>query len=125
MTIQNVILNCKGAKHSLLERCRFYSGDWSNYVHETRNGPEFDVIVTCETIYNPANNRKILDTLKGKLRKRTGIAYLAAKTYYFGVGGGLREFERIIEADGHLQSEVVWHTTENVQREILKITHKK
>lgn len=88
------------------------------------DGPKFDIILTCETIYNPANNQKILDVLKKKLRPVTGVAYIAAKTYYFGVGGGLRSFEALLENDNMLHSEVVWTTTENVQREILKITPK-
>lgn len=88
------------------------------------DGPKFDIILTCETIYNPANNQKILNVLKKKLRPVTGVAYVAAKTYYFGVGGGLRTFEGLVRSDDTLHSEVVWTTTENVQREILKITHK-
>lgn len=108
----------------MLDRSRFYSGDWSNYVAATQaTGPRFDLILTCETIYNPANNQKIIDALKQKLRKRTGVAYLAAKTYYFGVGGGLRSFEALVRADGALHTETVWTSLENVQREILKITY--
>lgn len=133
VTIQNVILNNddddddaagnKRQRRSFLNRSRFYAGDWTNYVAATSEGPRFDIILTCETIYNPANNQKIVDTLKQKLRKRTGVAYLAAKTYYFGVGGGLRAFEALVRADGALRTETLWTSTENVQREILKITH--
>lgn len=124
MTIQNVILNSKDNKHRLLNECKFYSGDWANYLEKAISGVKFDVIVSCETIYNPANNRKVLEVLKGKLCPRNGVAYLAAKTYYFGVGGGLRAFEALIRDDASMNSEVVWISTENVQREILKITHK-
>lgn len=120
---------------SQLDRCRFYAGDWSHFVRDIadrnpaavddeQQQPRFDVILTCETIYNPDNNGKIIEVLRRLLRPGTGVAYLAAKTYYFGVGGGLRAFEALLAADGALWSEVVWRSTENVQREILRITHR-
>lgn len=122
VTIPNTLLNTYGESQSrYLRKCRFYAGDWANYVKV--DGPQFDVVLTSETIYNPANNHKIIDTLSRKLKPETGVAYLAAKTYYFGVGGGVREFEALLASDGRLRSEVVWKSTENVQREILRITH--
>lgn len=123
VTIPNAVLNssdCAGQ----IERCRFFAGDWSHYVQQHATIEHFDLIVTCETIYNLANNQKIIDALRRMLRPGTGVAYLAAKTYYFGVGGGVRAFEALLLADGALQSEVVWKSTENVQREILKIVHR-
>lgn len=123
VTIPNALLNTFGDSQSrYLRMCRFFAGDWSNYV-KVGGAHQFDVILTSETIYNPANNQKIIETISQKLKPVTGVAYLAAKTYYFGVGGGLREFEALLTADGRLRSEVVWKSTENVQREILKITH--
>lgn len=129
VTIPNAVLNSFDADATApttdrLERCRFFAGDWSHFVsHAEIAKQRYDLIVTCETIYNPANNQKIIDVLKRLLRPRTGVAYLAAKTYYFGVGGGLRSFEALLLADGSLRSEVVWQTSENVQREILRIVH--
>lgn len=122
VTIPNALLNTFGDEQPrYLQKCRFFAGDWANYVNAA--GPQFDVILTSETIYNPDNNHKIIETLSRKLTPVTGVAYLAAKTYYFGVGGGLREFEALLAADKRLRSEVVWKSTENVQREILRITH--
>jgi hypothetical protein len=34
------------------------------------------------------------------LKPRGGYALVAAKSYYFGVGGGTRQFEEIVRADG-------------------------
>lgn len=31
-----------------------------------------------------------------------GVAYMAAKKYYFGVGGGTRQFLSVVEKDGEL-----------------------
>jgi hypothetical protein len=36
------------------------------------------------------------------------ISLLAAKSYYFGVGGGTRLFEAALKEDGALKSEVIW-----------------
>lgn len=37
----------------------------------------------------------------------TGIALLATKRYYFGVGGGTYEFESLLEAFPHLSTQIV------------------
>lgn len=133
MTIPNVVLNLSPddddenddnlSIDEHMKRCHFYSGDWTNYIDETINDEKFDVILTSETIYNPLNYGKMLNVLKTKM-KPLGCAYLAAKIYYFGVGGGIRYFEKFIQDDGALQSTVVWTSDENVPREILKITHR-
>jgi hypothetical protein len=34
------------------------------------------------------------------LRSPYGVVYLAAKKYYFGVGGGTRQFKAVLEEDG-------------------------
>jgi len=36
------------------------------------------------------------------LRRPDGVAYMAAKKYYFGVGGGTRRFLSLVEEDGEL-----------------------
>lgn len=99
---------------------RFYSGDWSKYVELTRDDPKFDCIFTSETIYNPSNQQKLLDTFADKLTE-TGTVYLGAKIHYFGVGGGVRQFEELLKKDNRFKSEVVWTSVEGVQREILRI----
>ena len=48
--------------------------------------------------------------------------YLAAKTYYFGVGGSTAAFQDLIVQDGRLKCQVVHVLREGVQREILKVT---
>lgn len=114
------MLNFAETKSETIERCKFYAGDWSKFVDATKNDTKYDVILTSETIYNTSNYRKLLDVLKNKL-KADGVALVSAKTYYFGVGGGCRDFEKLIKDDGNLQSEVVFVVSENVQREILKV----
>ncbi|XP_055694963.1 histidine protein methyltransferase 1 homolog [Lutzomyia longipalpis] len=117
-TIPNIHLNTEGEEKISIDKCEFISGDWEAYTEATDD--TFDVILTSETIYNPANNRKLINLFMKKLKKG-GKILLAAKTYYFGVGGGLRQFEELL--DGKLKSEVVWKNKDGVMREIIKIEH--
>lgn len=50
------------------------------------------------------------------------LRYIAAKTYYFGVGGGTRQFEKVVKEDGTFDVEVVWKNPKGLQREILKLS---
>ena len=89
-----------------------------------REGRQYDVILTSETIYSTANLHKLLALIRACLRP-SGIGYyvtpweitvlshqmslyrlVAAKTYYFGVGGGTRQLEEAVHADGAMTSKV-------------------
>lgn len=120
ITIPNVIANVETTS-ALNEKCRFYSGDWANYVVETKDDEKFDFILTSETIYNVLNYDKIINLLKTKL-KPNGICYLAAKQQYFGVGGSIGLFKNALSNYKIFKSECVYTCNENVSREILKIT---
>lgn len=122
ITIPNVLVNTKSIS-TLKGKCRFYSGDWSNYISKTTNDEKFDFILTSETIYNVQNYEKLIECIKTKL-KPTGVCYLAAKLHYFGVGGSLRQFEDVLLKKNIFKSESVFCCNDNVGREILKITFK-
>ncbi|XP_049873388.1 histidine protein methyltransferase 1 homolog isoform X2 [Pectinophora gossypiella] len=122
VTIPNVLLNCDDEDIEFeLTRCKFYSGDWASFNQKLPDTEFYDLILTCETIYNPSNYGKLIDLFLQRLTK-DGTIYLAAKTHYFGVGGGTREFEKCIKNNSLLKSEVCWKNTSGVQREIIKIT---
>lgn len=125
ITLKNIHLNCSenADLSKLLKRCNFYAGDWDNFSNANENQTNFDIILTSETIYNPANYASLLNVFKSKL-KTNGTIYLAAKIYYFGVGGSLRDFEKVVSEDGTFLTKVVWSTKENVGREILEIKRK-
>ncbi|XP_075212761.1 histidine protein methyltransferase 1 homolog isoform X2 [Lycorma delicatula] len=101
--------------------CKFFSGDWLSFSQLNNN--RYDIILTSATIYNTNNYKKILKVFKMNL-KHNGLILIAAKTYYFGNGGGTRQFEEAVERDGVFQTEVLWTSVEGVQQEILKITYK-
>lgn len=55
-----------------IEKSRFWSGDWKNFIEV--NDLKYDVILTSETIYNPRNQKKLLEALK-TLLKPDGTMY--------------------------------------------------
>ena len=46
----------------------------------------FDLILTSDTIYSPAATPALWSLIRAQLRPK-GVALVAAKSYYFGVGG--------------------------------------
>ncbi|KAM4795501.1 histidine protein methyltransferase 1 homolog [Rhinophrynus dorsalis] len=82
----------------LLSKCRFFSGEWSQFSQLMQNeipSMKYDIILTSETIYNPAYYSALHDIFQ-KLLLKDGIVYLATKSHYFGVGGGVHPFEKFI-----------------------------
>ncbi|KOC65533.1 Histidine protein methyltransferase 1 like protein [Habropoda laboriosa] len=130
VTIPNVLLNFED-RESILKRCEFFCGDWESFTKlHVSSGEnklvEYDLIFTSETIYNPDNHKKLYEVFKQRL-KQDGIGLIAAKSYYFGVGGGIRQFQNFIEEDGIFDVDVTWKSQDillGLQREILKITRK-
>ncbi|CAF4278894.1 unnamed protein product, partial [Rotaria magnacalcarata] len=58
------------------------------------------------TIYNIGNYRKLVQLFDHCLTAQ-GLIYLAAKVYYFGVQGGVRQFEEFINKTGLFNTRVV------------------
>ena len=57
------------------------------------------------------------------LKPPTGVAYIAAKSYYFGVGGGTSSFKKLLKNDGMLEVQTVANIDDGAgnKREILKL----
>ncbi|XP_063363796.1 histidine protein methyltransferase 1 homolog [Cydia amplana] len=124
VTIPNVLLNIEENEKALdISKCKFYSGDWASFNSKLADTEVFDIILTSETIYNTTNYDKLIDLFVKRLSK-DGEVYVAAKTCYFGVGGGTRQFEASLEKNGLLESQVCWKSTGGILREILKLTKK-
>ncbi|XP_018562254.1 histidine protein methyltransferase 1 homolog isoform X2 [Anoplophora glabripennis] len=120
ITASNVLLNSRDC----ITKCKFYSGDWLSFSNLlegcTKGDNKFDYIFTSETIYNTENYYK-LHTVFEKLLKKSGTIFLAAKSFYFGVGGGTSLFEEYIENNKIFKYSCIWKCAEGVKREILKI----
>jgi Lysine methyltransferase len=116
-TISNAVLNCFSvipederpgvtSMDVLSEHVVLGGGDWLDMSHQIRDNisgyetllsklpPDgyFDMILAAETIYTTATAHETAMLLKRHLRPDTGIAYIASKRYYFGVGGGVDAF---------------------------------
>ncbi|RDD38586.1 Histidine protein methyltransferase 1-like protein [Trichoplax sp. H2] len=124
VTVPNVFLNCssKSPKQQIKKKCHFYAGDWSNMGNVLQDGGNnrYDFVLTSETIYSEESQDKLYKLIKGLL-KENGVAYIAAKTIYFGVGGGTRAFEALVSNDNYFQCEVCKRITLGVNREILRL----
>ena len=125
VTIPSVLLNIKSMNDcSSLDvgfvnyGCKFYSGDWSN-LHQLIPSGHYDIILTSETLYCPTSQPKLLATLKYLLHPKEGVAFVAAKSYYFGVGGSIGAFVDLVKQDGYFRVEKCEVIDCEVPREIL------
>ena len=62
----------------------------------------FDVMLSADTIYSPSAAPRLWTLLSSQLRPG-GVALIAAKSYYFGVGGSVASFKALAEADGRFE----------------------
>lgn len=112
--------NTSKALESLCDKVAFWSGDWALLEDCWKMTDRFDIILTSETIYATESQPKLLSLMKSLL-KPCGTIFLAAKTHYFGVGGGTRQFEQLVKIDRHFKSTVCYRSGEGLQREILML----
>ncbi|PWA25995.1 histidine protein methyltransferase 1 homolog [Gambusia affinis] len=115
------------SKHPLMRKCLFYSGDWRTFlplVLKKEPQPKFDIIFTSETIYNTCYYPALHETLH-KLLGPSGLVYLATKSHYFGVGGGLHLFETFVEQRGVFSLDHLWDGAEGLQRHVVVLRFKK
>lgn len=126
ITLPNLLINTteQTPLHQVFENVKFFSGDWSKWTEFSKGSYIYDVILTSETIYNPRNQENLLRCLKDKL-KMDGVVILGAKTHYFGVGGGLHQFETLLNADKSFDYQIVWSSCEGVSRQILLLTRRR
>jgi len=75
---------------------QFVSGCWSQKF-EQLVGTDFDLVLASETIYSMEYLPNFTNLLLNSL-KSGGKALVAAKKMYFGVGGGVVEFELMLDA---------------------------
>lgn len=122
-TIPNYVKNCTTLS-SVSSQCKFLSGDWSAV---SSRFTQYELILSSETIYNVTSQAKILSILTQCLSTE-GVALIASKRHYFGVGGGVLDFIQLVEgSDSGLVSKVVWSSSQSdtrtgLARDIIMIT---
>ncbi|XP_003382692.1 PREDICTED: histidine protein methyltransferase 1 homolog [Amphimedon queenslandica] len=127
LTIPNVTLNISkehSENSSVFGKTRFFSGKWSDFkpLDFDSNPMQYDIILTSETIYNSSSHAELLNVLYRHLDKR-GFILVAAKTHYFGVGGTLGMFTKLIAQDEVLSHDIVQETATSVPRIIMELRY--
>ncbi|KAM4053677.1 histidine protein methyltransferase 1 homolog isoform 1-T3 [Anomaloglossus baeobatrachus] len=146
ITIPNVLINCdsdnltenidgvaskKRAKKSdvksgLLNKCHFFSGEWSHFTQLMQNQVppmKYDIILTSETVYNPTYYSALHEVFQNLLAN-DGIVYLASKSHYFGVGGGVHLFETFIMESKLFNIQTLKIHNDGLQRMLLSLVFK-
>ncbi|BFY97295.1 hypothetical protein BsWGS_00335 [Bradybaena similaris] len=120
LTHTNVVNN-QAESNELSTLSRYFAGDWSSFAKlAARENLKYDIILTAETIYNTDDYSKLLDVFKTVLTD-SGVIYLAAKTYYFGVGGSIDSFIEYVRGENCFDVEVVHSVNKGVKRKIMKL----
>ena len=126
LTIPVVEENVRCLDGTFKPKVRFFAGDWgtlqADILQPQNLGRAYDVILTTETIYNEQTSIRLLSCIKACL-KPTGVCYLSAKSFYFGVGGGVAGFQQLLDRDGTFQHRVlqVIDDGRSNRREILEL----
>lgn len=113
--------------HVITDWCRFFSGDWVSFLSliQSQNPTfKYDIIFTSETIYNTDYYPPLHDVFH-KLLAEHGVVYLATKSHYFGVGGGLYLFERFVEEKNVFQIKFLKELDQGLKRHIVSLRFKK
>ncbi|ESK88756.1 hypothetical protein Moror_17144 [Moniliophthora roreri MCA 2997] len=113
---------------------RFFSGSWSGFNLE-KTGGKYDVVVTSETIYRTDSQPSLIDLMEtackvsdpdeqlGASSPSPCLCVVAAKIFYFGVGGGVTEFVQAVQKRG-ANVVTVWEQTVGVGRRIMRVSWK-
>ena len=118
VTLPNVLLNLKP---SSMENFKFFYGDWKNFPEKL---PEncFDLILSSETIYRSESYQMLLNIFSHALsNKKEARVLLAAKDYYFGLGGSVQQFIKFASLKGW-NVNILRQFSEGVPRSILELT---
>ncbi|XP_053313612.1 histidine protein methyltransferase 1 homolog isoform X2 [Spea bombifrons] len=113
------------SKAGLLSKCRFFSGEWSQFMRLMQNEvppKKYDIILTSETIYNPDYYNALHDVFQNLLAKN-GTVYLATKSHYFGVGGGVHVFETFVKKKEVFCIKTLKVYDDGLQRQLLSLFH--
>lgn len=108
-------------------KCRFFSGEWSEFCKLVLSSEEFfekyDLILTSETIYNPDYYGSLHQTFL-RLLDKNGRVLLASKAHYFGVGGGIHLFQKFVEERNVFETRTLEIIEEGLKRYLIEMTFK-
>ncbi|KAL4858298.1 Protein NRT1/ PTR FAMILY 8.1 [Chlorella vulgaris] len=113
-------------RNAAAPRARYFSGSWDALPAELERldlQHTYDLVLTAETIYSVEAMGSLFRCIKACLRPETGVAYIAAKSYYFGVGGGTAAFRQLVQQDGGYSCRAVAVVDDGLsnKREVLEL----
>ncbi|XP_060682502.1 histidine protein methyltransferase 1 homolog [Hemiscyllium ocellatum] len=114
----------QGPEPRPLSRCRFFSGDWSRFGDVHGGSFKYDLVLSSETLYNPDSYGELHDALSSLL-SQDGLVYLATKSHYFGVGGGIHLFESFVKQKEVFDIQTVKVIDDGLQRCIATLSFRK
>jgi SAM-dependent methyltransferase len=119
------------------QRCRFVSGDWCSpslmecllndrSSSQSGNHSKYSLILTSDTLYEPSVLVTLLSMIEQSLAA-DGVALIAAKRYYFGIGGGTQPLMERVSQRGKMEAQVekVIEDGKSNIREIVSLRWKK
>ncbi|XP_004634885.1 histidine protein methyltransferase 1 homolog [Octodon degus] len=145
VTLPNVVANCtledkesdvsepdvkrcrksEGAQE--LCKCRFFSGEWSEFCKLILSSEnlfvKYDLILTSETIYNPDYYTTLHQTFH-RLLSKGGRVLLASKAHYFGVGGGVHLFQKFVEERDVFETKILEIIDGGLKRFLIEMAFK-
>ncbi|CAN1228361.1 Histidine protein methyltransferase 1 homolog [Linum grandiflorum] len=124
LTIPNATTNLSSTEVNNKTKVRYFAGDWSQ-IHQCLPH-DYDVILMAETIYAVSAQPSLYELVKKCVKRPGGVVYMSAKKYYFGVGGGTRQFLSMVEKDGVMAASLVAEVADGSSnvREVWKLSMK-
>ena len=124
-TWPHVLLNLPVEKHS---RVQCIAGDWiaASQTPDLLQGRSFDLILSAETLYNRECCIKLFRMIEQHLEPN-GVAIVASKRYYFGVGGGTFDMINLCSLPAsslQLERLTFYEDAQSNIRDVLKLTKK-
>ncbi|KAF8837872.1 hypothetical protein BDN67DRAFT_1071131 [Paxillus ammoniavirescens] len=113
---------------------RFFAGSWDTFDLSSTGG-RYNLVLTSETIYHPKSLSSLIRVMRDACvapdqgvdeDSHQYLCLVAAKTVYFGVGGGISEFIRCVEVMtgkqvSRSQVETVWDKSTGVSRKVMSV----
>ncbi|PRP76907.1 hypothetical protein PROFUN_06185 [Planoprotostelium fungivorum] len=121
ITIPNVQLN---SKENTTPKATFWAGDW-NALNKHWKDLKFDVILTSDTLYNPAYYQRIISIIRDHLSDN-GTTYPFVSPSLSSpfcltrsrIGGSVRQFVDQLSREGELKSERVKHLDDGASNKL-------
>jgi SAM-dependent methyltransferase len=121
VTLPNFLLNASIVEDGT-SKLKFYYGDWFGLPSQLE-AKSFDLILTSETIYRTESYPALLEIFSHSLSEsRDARVILAAKDYYFGLGGSVSQFIKFVESTHQWTVKILKQLTDvGVPRSIIEL----